>query len=235
MKLIIILLSSILFLNAEFVAGFDAHYYALSPKEKREVFIKKINALLDVSFEDVKKEKEFVESFFKEALKNNFRSLNPNAIKKLWLLKEKYRVKNLYDLHEYRVRIQVVPRSLAIAQAIIESATGTSRFAKEANNLFGEWTWGEKGLIPKERSEGKTHKIRIFDTLQESVDSYLLNLNRHDAYKELRAWRWNAISQNKKLDGKEAASHLEKYSEIKSNYTKLILSIIEQHKLDELD
>ncbi|AJC89968.1 glucosaminidase domain-containing protein [Campylobacter subantarcticus] len=235
MKLIIILLSSVLILKAEFIAGFDEHYYALNIKEKREVFIKKINTLLDVSFKEIEKEKEFIEFFFKEAMKNNFRKLNTNAVQKLWFIKEKYRVKNLYDLHEYRVRIQVVPKSLAIAQAIIESATGASRFAKEANNLFGEWTWGEKGLVPKERSEGKTHKIRIFDTLQESVDSYLLNLNRHDAYKELRAWRWNAISQNKKLDGKEAASHLEKYSEIKSNYTKLILSIIEQHKLDELD
>ncbi|OCX42982.1 mannosyl-glycoprotein endo-beta-N-acetylglucosamidase [Campylobacter ornithocola] len=235
MKLIIILLSSVLFLKAEFIAGFDEYYYTLSIKEKREVFIKKISALLDVSFKEIENEKEFVESFFKEAMKNNFRKLNTVAMQKLWFLKEKYRVKNLYDLQEYRVRIQKVPKSLAIAQAIIESATGTSRFAKEANNLFGEWTWGEKGLIPKERSEGKTHKIRIFNTLQESVDSYLLNLNRHNAYKEFRAWRWSAISQNKKLDGKEAASHLEKYSEIKSNYTKLIVSIINQHKLNELD
>ncbi|EAL3897474.1 mannosyl-glycoprotein endo-beta-N-acetylglucosamidase [Campylobacter lari] len=235
MKLIVILLSSVLFLKAEFIAGFDEQYYALSIKEKREVFIKKINALLDVSFKEIEKEKEFIEFFFKEAIKNNFRKLNTNALQKLWFLKEKYRVKNLYDHKEYQVRIQKVPKSLAIAQAIIESATGTSRFAKEANNLFGEWTWGEKGLVPKERSEGKTHKIRIFDSLQESVDSYLLNLNRHDAYKDFRAWRWNAISENEKLDGKEAASHLEKYSEIKSNYTKLILSIIEQYKLDELD
>ncbi|EAJ6136008.1 mannosyl-glycoprotein endo-beta-N-acetylglucosamidase [Campylobacter lari] len=235
MKLIVILLSSVLFLKAEFIAGFDEQYYALSIKEKREVFIKKVNALLDVSFKEIEKEKEFIEFFFKEAIKNNFRKLNTNALQKLWFLKEKYRVKNLYDHKEYQVRIQKVPKSLAIAQAIIESATGTSRFAKEANNLFGEWTWGEKGLVPKERGEGKTHKIRIFDSLQESVDSYLLNLNRHDAYKEFRAWRWNAISENEKLDGKEAASHLEKYSEIKSNYTKLILSIIEQYKLDELD
>ncbi|EAI8623909.1 glucosaminidase domain-containing protein [Campylobacter lari] len=235
MKLIIILLSSFLFLKAEFIAGFDKHYYVLSIKEKREVFIKKINALLDVSFKEIENEKEFIDIFFEEALKSNFRKLNSNAVQKLWFFKKKYRVKNLYDHKEYQLRIQKVPKSLAIAQAIIESATGTSRFAKEANNLFGEWTWGEKGLIPKERSEGKTHKIRIFDTLQESVDSYLLNLNRHDAYKEFRAWRWDAINQNEKLDGKEAASHLEKYSEIKSNYTKLIISIINQHKLDELD
>ncbi|QKF78988.1 glucosaminidase domain-containing protein [Campylobacter armoricus] len=235
MKLIIILLSSILFVKADFIAGFDESYYALSIKEKREVFIQKINSLLDISFKEVEAERKFVESFFKEAIKKNFRNLNSKAMEKLWFLKEKYRIKNLYDLKEYQTRIQKVPKSLAIAQAIIESATGTSRFAKEANNLFGEWTWGEKGLIPKERSEGKTHKIRIFDTLQESVDSYVLNLNRHDAYKEFRIWRWDTISQNEKLDGKEAANHLEKYSEIKSNYTKLIISIINQHELDKLD
>ncbi|TXE79066.1 mannosyl-glycoprotein endo-beta-N-acetylglucosamidase [Campylobacter peloridis] len=235
MKLIIILLTSFLFLKAEFIRGFDDGYYTLNAKDRREVFIGKINALLDVSFENINKEKEFIEYFFQNAIKNNFRNINSNTMQRLWQLKEKYRVKDLYDYNTYLMRIQKVPKSLAIAQAIIESATGTSRFAKEANNLFGEWTWGEKGLIPKERSAGKTHKIRIFDTLQESVDSYLLNLNRHDAYKEFRAWRWNALKQNERLNGKEAANHLEKYSEIKSNYTKLIISIINQHGLDKFD
>ncbi|MDN2916957.1 glucosaminidase domain-containing protein, partial [Campylobacter jejuni] len=73
-----------------------------------------------------------------------------------------------------------------IAQALVESATGTSRFAREAHNLFGEWTWGEKGLIPDLSHPDKKHKIKIFDSLQDSVDSYVLNLNRHFAYEKFR-------------------------------------------------
>lgn len=235
MKLVIIFLISCVFLKAEFVLGFDPSFYTLDMDQKREVFIGKINILLDESFKSIEEEQKFVDSFFNEALKSNFRNLNSNALARLNNLKEKYRIKNLYDIKEFKKRIQKVPKSLAIAQAIIESATGTSRFAKEANNLFGEWTWGDKGLVPKNRETGKTHKIRIFDTLQESVDSYVLNLNRHFAYEEFRTWRQGVLEKNEKLDGKEAAVHLEKYSEIKGKYTQLILLIIEKHQLDKLD
>lgn len=217
------------------MSGFDPSFYTLDMDQKREIFIGKINTLLDESFKNIEEEQKFVDSFFNEALKTNFRNLNSNALARLNNLKEKYRIKNLYDIEEFKKRIQKVPKSLAIAQAIIESATGTSRFAKEANNLFGEWTWGDKGLVPKNREAGKTHKIRIFDTLQESVDSYVLNLNRHFAYEDFRTWRQRILEKNKKLDGREAAGYLEKYSEIKSKYTQLILSIIEKHQLDKFD
>lgn len=54
-----------------------------------------------------------------------------------------------------------IPKSMGIAQALVESATGTSRFAREANNLFGEWTWGEKGLIPDLRHPDKNTKLKF--------------------------------------------------------------------------
>ncbi|MCR6584682.1 glucosaminidase domain-containing protein [Campylobacter insulaenigrae] len=235
MKLIIIFLVSCILLQAKFIPGFNEDFYTLDINQKREVFIGKISTLLDNSFKDIENEQEFVNNFFHEALRLNFRNLNPIALNRLIELKEKYRIKNLYNIQEYQEKIQKVPKSLAIAQAIIESATGTSRFAKEANNLFGEWTWGDKGLIPKERSVNKTHKIKVFDTLQESVDSYILNLNRHNAYEDFRMWRKNVLEKGEKLDGKEAAIHLEKYSEIENKYTQLILAIIKKHELDKVD
>ncbi|WP_291946985.1 glucosaminidase domain-containing protein [Campylobacter sp.] len=235
MKLIIIFLINCILLQAKFIPGFDESFYTLDINQKREVFIGKINTLLDNSFKNIENEQEFVNNFFNEALKLNFRNLNQTALNRLIELKEKYRIKNLYDIQEYQKKIQKIPKSLAIAQAIIESATGTSRFVKEANNLFGEWTWGEKGLVPKERSLNKTHKIRIFDTLEESVDSYVLNLNRHYAYEDFRIWRQSILKKREKLDGKEAARYLEKYSEIKNKYIQLILAIIKKHKLDKFD
>ncbi len=89
---------------------------------------------------------------------------------------------------------------LALVQGAIESGWGKSRFVREANNIFGHWTWGEVGLIPLGREEGKTHKIRIFRTMQSSVDAYILNLNRHYAYKSFRKARLKKREEGKSIN-----------------------------------
>lgn len=218
-----------------FEPGFDESYYKLSPKEQRKIFIQKIDALLDISFQKIEQEQNFVNDFFKKYKQENFANADKTELDKLNTLKTKYRIKNLFDYEEYQQRIGTVPKSMAIAQAIVESATGTSRFAKEANNLFGEWTWGEKGLVPKQRAEGKTHKIRIFDSLQESVDSYVLNLNRHNAYKEFRQKRFNALQKKQDFKGLEAIESLYNYSQIKGEYTNILRKVIKGDKLYLLD
>ncbi|RAU14251.1 mannosyl-glycoprotein endo-beta-N-acetylglucosamidase, partial [Streptococcus agalactiae] len=76
-------------------------------------------------------------------------------------------------------------------------------------NLFGEWTWGEKGLIPDLRHPDKKHKIKIFDSLQDSVDSYVLNLNRHFAYEKFRDARAKFESEGKEITGLEAIKTLD--------------------------
>ena len=124
--------------------GFGENYYDLNIQEKRKVFFKKMNQMLDISCKKIKKEREFALAFLTESAKNAFRINDFNSLKNLLLIKEKYRINNLFDINEYKIKILCVPKSMAMAQALIESATATSRFAKEANNLFGEWTWGEK-------------------------------------------------------------------------------------------
>ena len=136
---------------------------------------------------------------------------------------------------KYKIKILCVPKSMAMAQALIESATATSRFAKEANNLFGEWTWGEKGIIPDDRALNKTHKIKIFDTLQDSVDSYILNLNRHFAYNNFRNQRYKYLRENKEFEGINAAKSLHAYSQLKDTYVDLIIKIIKQYNLNRYD
>ncbi|TKX30381.1 mannosyl-glycoprotein endo-beta-N-acetylglucosamidase [Campylobacter sp. MIT 12-5580] len=218
-----------------FEAGFHKEYYKLSTDEKRKVFIEKIDTLLDHSFEKVAQEQAFIKNFFETHAKAGFRNISKTELQTLIALKEKYRVKNLFDFKEYQKRIGVVPKSMGIAQALVESGTGTSRFAREANNLFGEWTWGEKGLVPKHRKRGKTHKIKIFDSLQESVDSYLLNLNRHFAYEEFRTKRFKTLQEGREFKGLEAIKTLHNYSEIKGEYEKILKNVIEKYKLYLLD
>jgi len=132
---------------------------------------------------------------------------------------------------EFLQKINVVPASLAIAQGSIESAWGKSRFVRLANNVFGHWTWGEIGIIPARREEGKTHKIRIFSTLQKSVDAYMLNLNRHVAYEDFRKQRNMAIGEGRKFSGHDAAGTMLKYSELGEKYVKILQKVIKDNRL----
>lgn len=215
--------------------GFGENYYNLDTEQKRQIFIHKMNQMFNTSFENITKERAFIEAFFKDVYKTGFRNSNQVNLEKLIELKNKYRVENLYDFIEYKKRIQKIPKSMGIAQALVESATGSSRFAREANNLFGEWTWGEKGLIPDLRHPDKKHKIKIFDTLQDSVDSYVLNLNRHFAYEDFRTLRAKLAEKNKEITGLEAIKTLDSYSERKGHYINLITKIIKRYNLEKYD
>ncbi|BDL90656.1 mannosyl-glycoprotein endo-beta-N-acetylglucosamidase [Campylobacter jejuni] len=237
MKPIIIFLS--LFLIPLFADdlknGFGEEYYKLDIDQKRQIFFIKMNEMFDQSFKKIEQERAFIEAFFKDAYKTGFRTSNQTNLEKLITIKNKYRIENLYDFVEYKKRIQKIPKSMGIAQALVESATGTSRFAREANNLFGEWTWGEKGLIPDLRHPDKKHKIKIFDSLQDSVYSYVLNLNRHFAYEKFRDARAKFASEGKEITGLEAIKTLDSYSERKGYYINLITKIIKRYNLEKYD
>lgn len=215
--------------------GFDEAYYQLPINEKRKVFVEKLSQMLDIAFEKVQKEREFALALLENGAKNGFRDLAQKDLDKLIEIQQKYRIKNLFDLKAYQKKIDTIPKSMGIAQALVESATGTSRFTKEANNLFGEWTWGKKGLVPKQRQKGKTHKIKIFDSLQESVESYLLNLNRHASYNELRTLRQTYRASGKKLSGLVAIEALQNYSAIKGEYVKILRNVITKYNLSAYD
>ncbi len=133
-------------------------------------------------------------------------------------------------------RMDVIPVSLALAQAANESGWGTSRFTREANNLFGEWTWtAETGLLPERRAEGATHFVRSFPTLAASVRSYVRNLNSHPAYQPLRDIRTRLRANDQEITGTELAAGLERYSERGEAYIREIRAMIRQNRLEELE
>ena len=215
--------------------GFDEGYYKLSMAEKRKVFAQKINAMLDIAFEKVLKEREFALNFIADGAKEGYRNLDSVGLERLVEIQQKYRIKNLFDSKAYQKKIDTIPKSLGIAQAMVESATGTSRFTREANNLFGEWTFKGRGLVPKKRPKGKTHKVRIFNNLQESVESYLLNLNRNQTYEEFRTLRAKYRASGKVFSGFEAAAAMKNYAAIKEKYVKMLRSVITKNDLSRYD
>ena len=133
-------------------------------------------------------------------------------------------------------RVDIVPPSLALAQAANESAWGTSRFAREANNFYGQWCFNKGcGLVPKKREAGKTHEVAAFDSPQESVKMYIRNLNSNSAYKSLREVRAQLRQLNKPVTGHALAAGLKRYSERGLEYVSELRAMIEYNKLARYD
>ena len=134
-------------------------------------------------------------------------------------------------------RVDVVPPSLALAQAAIESGWGTSRLAREGNALFGQWVWGDDadGIVPEQRQDGLNHKIKAFDNPLQAVQAYIKNLNTHRAYRHFREIRANLRTQGAGMNGMTLAEGLESYSEKGRAYIDLLRNIIAVNDLRPLD
>lgn len=183
---------------------------------------------------EIIKERRFVKNFFTHRL-FTYNVFDREDLIRMHDLAKKYRIKHLYDEKAFMRKIAPIPVSLVLAQAAVESAWGKSRFVERANNIFGEWTYGEKGLVPDERPEGMNHKIRIFKTLKASVAAYALNLNRHRAYREFREKRQHSLLQGQNFSGMDAADTMEKYSGIGEEYNELLKEVIESNRFSQYD
>jgi len=133
-------------------------------------------------------------------------------------------------------RADIIPPSLAIAQAAYESGWGTSRFALEGNSLFGQRTWARNaGILPLDRGENQTFKVTKFDIIRASVKAYKKNLNSHASYEALRQERLLMRENSEVISGLELSKHLINYSEIKEKYVFYLQQIIEQNSLTDFD
>lgn len=133
-------------------------------------------------------------------------------------------------------RVDIIPTSLALAQAAMESAWGTSRFAREVNNYFGQWCFKKGcGVVPDNRKEGARHEVADFDSPKESVASYFRNLNSYYAYKPFRELRARLRAENKPITGVALADGLTLYSERRANYIEELRFFMRQNQLLRID
>ncbi len=140
------------------------------------------------------------------------------------------------QLDKLLLRVDIVPPSLALAQAAEESGWGTSRFTIQGNALFGQWDFSGKGMKPKEqRAELGNYGLASFDKPLLSVEAYLLNLNTNRAYKKLREKRAAMRNSGKKPSGWELAKTLDKYSERGTAYIDTLHTIMRVNKLAATD
>ena len=162
---------------------------------------------------------------------------NKNSKKEINWLNRKFRQYGVLnkDIPTLKVRMDIVPVSLAIAQAAKETGWGTSRFALEGNALFGQWTWSGDGIKPAGADSDTKHKVMKFRVLKASVRAYQRNLNTHSSYKNFRQLRAQLRDDSESLDSLLLADQLDNYAETGKEYTKILKQIINQNSLKDFD
>ncbi|WP_261817171.1 glucosaminidase domain-containing protein [Vibrio gallicus] len=135
------------------------------------------------------------------------------------------------ELKELLSRVDTIPENLVLIQAANESGWGTSRFARTANNFFGEWCFTKGcGVVPSRRASGKTHEVAKFDNVGDSVASYVKNLNTNSAYVHFRQIRAQVRAQHKEPTAEQLIHGLDNYSERADAYINDILAMLRHNK-----
>ncbi len=199
--------------------------------ERKRLFIQSMLPIILRINEVIIEERRHIEALSAKA------SGELSASERVWLaaIAERYEVEP-GDLTALMERADILPPSLALAQAAEESGWGTSRFARDGNAVFGERTFTEgAGMVPDRRDDDKKHEVKAFAALPVSIITYMLNLNTHWAYESLRRERAKMRAAGETIDGYRLARTLERYSERGEAYIETIESIIRGNGLAEFD
>jgi len=138
------------------------------------------------------------------------------------------------DYSQLPIKYDIIPPSLVIAQAITESAWGTSHFAVEGNSLFGEhMPHNAKGKYIQ--ASGSNVRLRAFDSIEEAISEYIANLNRNNAYKGVREARHSFRIKGETFNGIQLAEREGHYSEMGNSYITTIKGIIHHNNLHAFD
>lgn len=128
-------------------------------------------------------------------------------------------------------RVDTVALNVALAQSANESAWGQSRFAQKGNNFFGQWCYKKGcGIIPKRRAKKSRHEVASYNSVNESVRSYIKNINTTRAYAPLRKIRKENRDNKKPVNAKDQATGLTLYSQRKNEYVKEIIQMIQSNE-----
>lgn len=186
-------------------------------EEKKRSFFEFIRPVIEAENERVFENRKKLLELYNQHRKHMVFSIEENQ----WLehIRDRYKVDDNADdpesvWTELIKRVDILPVELALIQAAKESGWGTSRFAKIGNNIFGQWCFEEGcGIVPINREEGATHEVQRFASINDSVRSYMRNLNTHYAYEEFRELRYKQRLAGKDIQGYPLISGLPGYSE----------------------
>ena len=175
----------------------------------------------------------------KNKLSSNY-SLNKSELQILKKLSKNHKIKfnnshKLDVINNLLKKVDIIPNSIVLAQAAIESGWGSSRFAQDFNALFGEYTYdSNKGVIPLDRENGENHLIKAFNSYNSSVESYFNNINSHYAYEQFRELRKVMRERNNFSNVTLLVDKLDTYAE-DENYIQTIRSVIKNNNFEIFD
>jgi len=202
--------------------------------EKKRAFFDYFSTLVAAVNSDIKEDRSRLEAL------QNTTALSADDNEWLTELAEQYDVtlsaerQDSSALSALLNRVDQIPESLVLSQAAIESAWGTSRFAQEGRNFFGQWCYTKGcGLVPAARKKKASHEVKVFDSPLHSVQAYFNNVNRNRAYAPLRALRAQARAAGEQLSGCRLSEGLKRYSELGEKYIAQVKSVIRINGLEK--
>lgn len=195
----------------------------LSSKERIETFVKHFQNYVKSVNQHILRDRATLLRIIKSA---------PRVAKndKEWLEAQMQKY-NATDARDLLSRMDVIPPSLAIAQAGLESGWGTSDLSRQANAFFGQKSWSRSSGV--RAPTGETY--RSYTHPVQSVASYMLNLNSHPAYEQLRNLRANLRRSGKPITGPQLTPALIKYSTAGTGYIDMLNKVISNPLLKRLD
>jgi len=203
----------------------------LTVPERKEIFIKILLADIARNNNKILEDRDHI-------IRINNRISNKKNISE----QEQAWLENIYKTYSCKtnntkdllMKVDIIPPSMAIAQSIVESGWGTSKFAIEGNSLFGEH-YSSKASGKFITANNSDIKLRAFTNIYEAVKSYSLNINKHKAYQMFREMRFEMRKNKRNINSLELVETLVSYSELKDEYIQYLKNIIKHNSLQKLD
>ena len=150
------------------------------------------------------------------------------AVENIEKLKIEYKVSTNDEL---LMALKPHPKSIAIAQAAMESSWATSRFFRDAYNIFGVWSFdkNEPRIAALKKRGDKTIWVKKYTSVEDSIYDYYRTLARSNAFAEFRE------TKMKTSDPYVLVTKLDRYSEKGNVYGEELTSIIKFNKFDRYD
>ncbi|MCU7997500.1 glucosaminidase domain-containing protein [Shewanella oncorhynchi] len=201
--------------------------------EKKKAFFDFLRPIVQQQNAIILMERGFINEML--ALVDNGKSLSDTELAQINALFDKYqypaRNVDAKSLASLLKRVDIVPESMVLIQAANESGWGSSRFAREGFNFFGEWCFTSGcGIVPSSRGSGKSHEVKVFSSVDESVSSYMRNLNSNTAYALFRSIRADLRSQELEPTADQLIYGLVNYSERQEAYIDELLDMLRHNE-----
>ncbi|QSX31657.1 glucosaminidase domain-containing protein [Shewanella cyperi] len=201
--------------------------------EKKQAFFDFLRPIVKRQNSIIATERQFLETLAENL--DNGHSPSQADIYKFNKLAQKYQLElrtlDATALHRMLRRVDVVPEAMVLIQAANESGWGSSRFAREGRNFFGQWCYTKGcGLVPESRSGGMSHEVKVFKTVESSVSSYMRNLNSNGAYAMFRAIRADQRAQGRTPNAEDLIYGLVNYSERQDAYIEELLQMLRHNQ-----